>query len=165
MNWLDALIIIVILIPMVLGFRKGLISSVLPLIGIVIGIVLAGRYYGSIAGWLSNWLQSEAQTKIVGFAIIFILVVMAAIFIASVLRRFLSLLFLGWVDKLGGLAFGLVMGSVVAGALLALISKFFASRVESTIADSALAAFFLDKFPFVLGLLPKEFDSVRQFFG
>jgi len=165
LNWLDAAIAIVLVILIVLGFRKGLIGSVVPLFGVVIGILLAGRFYGSVAGWLSNWLQSEAQAKIAGFALIFILVMVVALIVAAFMRRFLSLLLLGWVDKVGGLAFGLVMGAVVCGTLLALASKFFASPLESTIQDSALAGFFLDKFPFILGLLPNEFDSVRQFFS
>lgn len=164
MNWLDAAIIIVLLTLIVLGLRKGLIGSVVPLIGVVLGILLAGRFYGSVAGWLSNWLQSEAQANIVGFAIIFILVMVVAVVIAGFMRRFLSLLLLGWVDRVGGLAFGLFMGAAVCGAILALVSKFFASPLESTVEDSILAAFFLDKFPFILGLLPNEFDSVRQFF-
>jgi len=32
------------------------------------------------------------------------------------------------------------------------------------VADSALANFLLDSFPFILVLLPDEFDSVRSFF-
>jgi membrane protein required for colicin V production len=34
----------------------------------------------------------------------------------------------------------------------------------SLITDSKFAGFFLDKFPLVLGLLPSEFDNIRNFF-
>ncbi|MGB3128228.1 MAG: CvpA family protein [Dehalococcoidia bacterium] len=165
MNWLDIVIIVILVVPMYLGFRRGLIGTVLPLVGIVLGIVVAGRGYGSIANWLSNWLESPAQAKIVAFILIFILFMIAITVVTKLVRGFLGLLLLGWIDKLGGLVFGLVMGGVVAGVLLSIVSKFFLSRVEATVADSALAAFLLDKFPFVLYLLPKEFDAVRQFFG
>jgi membrane protein required for colicin V production len=165
MNWLDIVIIVILVVPMYLGFRRGLIGTVLPLVGIVLGIVVAGRGYGSIANWLSNWLESPAQAKIVAFILIFILFMIAITVVTKLIRGFLGFLLLGWIDKLGGLVFGLVMGGVVAGALLSIVSKFFSSRVEATVADSALAAFLLDKFPFVLYLLPKEFDAVRQFFG
>ena len=165
MNWLDAAIIIVLVVLIILGFRRGLIGSAVPLAGIVLGIVLAGRFYGSVAMWLSTWLHSEAQAKIAGFAVIFVLVMLAAAIIATLLRRFLSLLLPGWVDRVGGLAFGLIMGAVVCGASLALASKFFASPLEGAIEDAVLAGFFLDRFPFILGLLPHQFDSVRQLFG
>jgi membrane protein required for colicin V production len=166
MNWLDIVIIVMLIVPMFLGFRRGLIGTVLPLVGIVLGIVVAGRGYSYVADhWLSGWLESPAQAKIVAFIIIFVLFMIAITVVTKLVRGFLGFLLLGWIDKFGGLVFGLVMGGVVAGALLSIVSKFFSSRVEATVADSALAAFLLDKFPFVLYLLPKEFDAVRQFFG
>jgi membrane protein required for colicin V production len=165
MNWLDIVIIVILVVPTFLGFRRGLIGSILPLVGIVLGVIVAGRGYGSMANWLSNWLESPAQAKIVAFILIFILFMIAITVVTKLVRGFLGFLLLGWIDKFGGLVFGLVMGGVVAGALLSIVSRFFTSRVEATVADSALAAFLLDKFPFVLYLLPKEFDAVRQFFG
>lgn len=165
MNWLDIVIIVIIVVPMFLGFRRGLIGTILPLVGIVLGVIVAGRGYGSVANWLSNWLESPAQAKIVAFILIFILFMIAITVVTKLVRGFLGFLLLGWIDKFGGLVFGLVMGGVVAGALLSIVSRFFTARVEATVADSALAAFLLDKFPFVLYLLPKEFDAVRQFFG
>ena len=71
----------------------------------------------------------------------------------------------GWVDRVGGLVFGLAIGAILSGAILSLAAKYSSPGVETTIKDSALAAFFLDHFPFVLHLLPNEFDTVRQFFG
>ena len=165
MNWLDIIIIIMLLIPTYIGFRRGLLGTVIPLVGIILAIILAGLFYDSIAGRLSGLLESQAQANIVGFIIIFILVLVTAMIIASLSRKFLSLLFLGWVDKLGGLLFGLLIGAVFTSVLLLTISKFFSSSVENTVADSALATFFLDKLPFVFYLLPSEFDAVRQFFA
>jgi membrane protein required for colicin V production len=165
MNWLDIAIIIIVLIPTYIGFRRGLIGTVIPLLGIILAIVFAGIFYDSVAGWLSGWLDSQSQANIVGFIIIFTLVLLASMSVAFLLRSFLSLLLLGWLDKLGGFVFGLLIGAVFSSVLLSIMSKFFASTVEETVADSALASFFLDKLPFVLLLLPNEFDSVRQFFS
>ena len=165
MNWLDIIIIIILIIPTYIGFRKGLIGTVVPLLGIVLAIILAGLFYDSLAGWLSGLLESQSQANIVGFIIIFILVMIAVLIFTRMARGFLGLLFLGWVDTVGGLIFGLILGGVIAGALLSIISNFFSSASEGTISDSALAAFLLDKFPFVLLLLPGEFDAVRNFLG
>jgi len=46
-------------------------------------------------------------------------------------------------------------------AFLAIIVKYTSA---SFIVDSKLSGFFLDKFPLILGFLPSEFDSVRNFF-
>ena len=166
MHWLDVVIIIILVIPMFIGLRRGVIGIIVPLVGIILGIMVAGRFYNSVADWFHpNWLESQAQANIVAFLIIFILFMAAVLVVSSVLRRFFTLFLLGWFDKVGGLILGLVIGGVISGAILSLISKFFASSVEETVAESTLAAFFLDKFPFVLYLLPKDFDTVRQFFS
>jgi membrane protein required for colicin V production len=165
MNWLDAVIIVIILLPMFIGYRRGLIRTLLPLIAVILGIIVAGRTYDNLAGWFHpGLLKSESQASIVAFVIIFILFMAAMAVLARVLHRFLKLLLMGWVDKIGGLIFGLVIGGLISGAALSLIANSFPS-VEATFQNSALAAFLLDKFPFVLYLLPEEFDGVRGFFS
>jgi membrane protein required for colicin V production len=69
---------------------------------------------------------------------------------------------LGWVNHLGGAVFGLVLGALFCGALLATWIKFLG--IAKVISESSLAVILLDRFPAVLALLPGEFDSVRSFF-
>jgi membrane protein required for colicin V production len=164
MDWLDVILILMLLIPTFIGWRRGLIGTVVPLVGFVVAILLAGQFYDSAAGWLSHWFHSPAQAKLLGFALIFILVLAAALTVASIARRLLSLLLLGWVDRIGGLVFGLLTGALISGALLSLVMNFFGSRVEATITNSTLATFLVDKFPLALYFLPGEFDSVRKLF-
>ena len=52
---------------------------------------------------------------------------------------------------------------VAVAAILAVWVKYVGAG--GTIEGSFMAGFFLDSFPIVLGLLPKEFDSVREFFN
>ena len=164
MNWLDIIIIVILVMPAFIGLKRGLVGTVIPMIGIILGVIVAGRSYHHLSGLLDNWLNSEAQIKIVGFIIIFVLFMLCAFLVANMLRKFLSILLLGWVDRIGGLAFGLITGGIIAGAILSLITHFFTSA-EDTVSDSALAAFLLDKFPLVLHLLPKEFDAVQKIFS
>lgn len=153
-------------------FRFGwgrLIGTFVPLIGILAGLALAGLLYSSLADSLSSWLQSRNQATIVAFLIIFIVVMVASIelylILSSLGRKGPKIPMVGWADRLGGVIFGLAIGGVISGAILSLIAKYSSPGMEATIEDSGLAAFFLNQFPFVLHLLPKEFDTVRQFFG
>jgi len=164
MNWLDIIIIVMLAVTTLMGLSRGLIGTVIPLVGIILGIVVAGHCYGSMAEWLSTWLESTSQAEIVGYLIIFALVVTAMLVVARMVSKLLDIMLMGWVDSVGGAAFGLIVGGVVAGALLTIIAKFFPSHVEGTFQDSALASFLLDKFPMVLYILPPQFDSVREFF-
>jgi len=167
MNWLDVIIIIILILPTFIGYRRGLIRTVVPLVAIVLGIIVAGRAYDQFGDWFHPaLLKSRAQANIVAFAIIFILFMAAMTVVSRLLHRFLNLLLMGWVDKVGGLVFGLVLGGVISGAILSLLANTFPSAVEATFQKSALAAFLLDKFPFVLYLLPPAFEEkARQIFG
>jgi hypothetical protein len=53
------------------------------------------------------------------------------------------------------------MGAISASAFLAIIVKLTGTDL---ITNSALAGFFLDKFPVIMGFLPSEFDVIRNFF-
>lgn len=165
MNWLDIVIIVLIVVPTLIGIKIGLVKSILPLGGIMLGVFLAGQHYEPVADWLSSWLENEDQSKLLAFAIIFIGVLAGTALIASIINKILSLLLLGWIDRLGGALFGLSIGSLIAATLLVAVTMFQFSAIEETVQESKITAFFLDNFPFVLGFLPEEFDSVRHFFG
>jgi membrane protein required for colicin V production len=84
-----------------------------------------------------------------------------AALIAHLLRSLIKAIMLGWIDRLGGAVLGLILGALSVSAILAIVVKY---TNTSLITDSKFAGFFLDKFPLVLGLLPSEFDNIRNFF-
>ena len=161
MNGLDIVIIVVMAIAALLGLRIGIIKAVLSLAGLIVGVILAGSYYASFSGQLTFISQANVA-KVVAFAIILIGVMVIAGVLAWFLKRVASIMMLGWVNRAGGAVFGLVLGAIFCGALLAIWGKFLG--VEGAIAESGLAAILLDRFPMVLALLPGEFDAVGSFF-
>ena len=164
MNWLDIVLILILAIPAVIGLWRGLLKTVVPMIGIVLGVYLAGQFYSPVSNWLSVWLESPAQSRIVAFLIIFVVVLLITMILAWQLRKVLNIFLLGWIDHIGGLLFGLAIGAIVSAVAVSLFAKFPFAGVEAIIQDSALAVFLLNSFPFVLSILPEEFDTVRQFF-
>jgi membrane protein required for colicin V production len=96
----------------------------------------------------------------------FIIILIGIMIIAAVLARLLkwtaSVIMLGWVNHLGGAVFGLVLGAILCGALLAIWVKFLG--VTEAVTESSLASILVGFFPLVLALLPDEFDAVRPFF-
>ena len=161
MFWLDIVIIVAIAITTFIGLKIGLIKAVLSLAGLIVGVILAGLYYIPLSEQLT-FISQATLAKVVAFAIILIGVMVIAGVLAMVLKWATSLLLLGWVNRVGGAVFGLVLGAIFCGAVLALWVNVFGAG--ETIANSGLAAFLLKQFPIVLGLLPGEFDSVRSFF-
>ncbi len=53
MNWLDIVILVVVVIPVFLGLRIGIIKAVLSLTGLIVGIILAGQFYEPLSEQLS----------------------------------------------------------------------------------------------------------------
>ena len=160
MNWLDIVIIVAIAIATFLGLRIGIIKAVLSLAGLIVGVILAGLYYVPLSEQLAFIPQANVA-KIVAFAIILIGVMVIASVLAWLLKWAVSKMMLGWVNRLGGAIFGLVLGAIFCSALLAIWVKFLG---EGAVTESGLATILLDRFPMVLALLPDEFDAVRSFF-
>ena len=160
MSWLDIVIIVVVVIATFWGLRIGLIKAVLSLAGLIVGVILAGRFYTPLSEQL-GFIPQATVAKVVAFAIILIGVMIIAGVLAKLLKWAATIMMLGWVNRLGGAVFGLVLGAIFCSALLAIWVKFLG---EGVITESGLATILLDRLPMVLALLPDEFDSVRSFF-
>jgi len=160
-NWLDIVILVVVVIATFIGLRIGIIKAALSLVGVIVGVILAGRYYASLAERLTS-IPQDGVADAVAFAIILIGVMIIASILATLLRWAASAVMLGWVNHLGGAVFGFVLGAILCGALLTLWGNFLGA--PEIFRESNLAGILLDRFPVVLALLPDEFDAIRSFF-
>lgn len=160
MNWLDIVIIIALVVPTFSGYMRGLVKSALSLAGLIAGVVLASNFYRELAGALT-FIDNPDIANIAAFIIILVAVLVIAHVLASLLRATIKAISLGWVDHAGGAVFGFLLGAIFISAILATIVKFFG---EGLVTESAVAAIMLDRFPAILGLLPGEFDAIREFF-
>ena len=160
MNGLDIVIAVALIVPIFTGLRQGLIKAALSLAGLIVGVVLASNFYQQL-GKILTFISDESIANIAGFIIILVVVMIIAAVLAAVLKYTAKAILLGWIDRLGGAIFGLFMGAIFMGALLSILVKFLG---EGLITESVLAGFLLDKFPIILGLLPSEFDMIRDFF-
>ncbi len=161
MNWLDIAILVVLAIAIFLGLKIGVIKTALSLAGLIVGIILAGRYYTPLAKQLT-FISQDSVAQAVAFAIILIGVMIVAGVLARLLKWATSVVMLGWVNHLGGAVFGLVLGVLLCGVLLATWVKFLG--IAEVINESSLSVILLDRIPAVLALLPEEFDAIRSFF-
>ncbi len=160
MNWLDIILIVMLFIPTFIGLRKGLIKTALSFAGLLIGVVLAGNFYRPVSN-LFGFINNENIAYILAFILILALVIVAALLLARLLKSIISSIMLGWVDNFGGAVLGFFSGFLFLGAIMAIWVKLFGSDL---ITGSFLGKLMLDYFPVVLGLLPGEFDVIKDFF-
>ena len=153
MTWLDAVVVAGIALSGLSGLMAGLWKEVFSFAAVFVGIVLAGRYSASL-GHALTFISDPTAAQIVGFVIIFILVMIAGAIAAALMSRLFSTIGLGCVDKLGGLALGILEGIAILGFILGLASHVPVSSVQTTIDGSAAAHFVIRVFNFFAGLLP-----------
>jgi len=162
MNWLDILLLGALALFTLLGVYWGLIRQVLAVAGLVIGIVVAGRYGPEVAGWLTSFTNDDALAGWIGFIIVLVGVSAAASILASALRLFVGLLFLGWLDHLLGGVLGLVQAAIACGILLALSVIYPQPAIDQALASSQLASLFLGVGQVAALLLPDQLQQVLQ---
>ena len=161
MNWLDIVILVLLVISAIGGFATGLIKTVFSLVGLIVGVVLAGHFYVGFSNYLT-FIPGDNGPRVAAFIIIFLIVMIVAALLGILLTKIVSAIMLGWVNRLGGAVLGVILGAFFVAAILAVWVKF--ANPGDAITNSKIASVLLDKLPFILGLLPSEFDSVRQFF-
>jgi membrane protein required for colicin V production len=140
MSTLDIVLLAVIALCGVLGLYWGFIRQVLAIAGLLAGVVLAGRYGGRVADWLSSFISNETIAQLLGFLLVLIAVSAAASLIATLLRRFVGLLFLGWLDHLIGGVLGLLQGGLVAAVVLLVVALFPSEALANALSASRIAS-------------------------
>jgi hypothetical protein len=89
--------------------------------------------------------------------------------LGHIVKGFIKLIMLGWVDSVGGALVGLFIGGLMIAAIFTAIGKWATEEpgktsVGTAIGNSALAHFLIDTFRLLLGILPGRFDAVTGLF-
>jgi membrane protein required for colicin V production len=161
MNWLDIVIMLFLILSIFLGFKAGIIKTLVPLIGLIIGVTLALRFYVAF-GRVLSFIPQPNVAKGVAFAIILIVAVLIFAGLARLLALLVEKVMLGWVDHVLGALFGLFFGAFFVAFVVAIWVVVFGEA--GPISQSRFASFLMGSLPSVLGLLPGELDSIRSFF-
>jgi len=164
MNWLDAVIVIVIVWFTFAAFRAGIIREVVTVIAFVVGVLAAGFYYDDLAENVLLFIDNDTAANVTAFIVLFGAVALAGQLAAILLKQTAGLIRLGWLDHLAGAAFGLLKGLILVEVFLILFTTYPYLGLGDTIRGSAIAPLFLDGGPVLLKLLPGEFnDAVEAF--
>jgi len=144
MNWLDIVIIVVIVLLGIAGLRQGMIRTVFGIAGLIGGIFLAGRYYDELAALL--FPSGATWANIAAYAIIAIATLVVAGVIGWLLAKLVNFAALGWLDRVMGFILGVVIGGLLCAAILAIVVKYYPG-MEATINQSIIARFLVGGFP------------------
>ncbi len=124
MNVLDIILIIPILWLMYRGFTKGFIIELASLAALVLGIWAAIHFSWYTAGVLDDYIDiSKKYLSIISFIVTFILVVILVYFVGRLVEKFVSIIALGFVNKLFGAVFGILKAAFILSLLIFIINS------------------------------------------
>lgn len=124
MNYIDILIVVPILWGAYKGFRKGFIIEIASLLALFLGIWGGVNFSDYIAPYLREWFNiSRELMPLIAFSITFILIVLGVFLIAKLLQKVVSMVALGLVNRLSGMAFGILKFSLILSMILFLLHE------------------------------------------
>jgi membrane protein required for colicin V production len=164
MNWLDILIVLILSWLTFAAFNAGLVREVITLGATVLAVVVAGLYYDDLAQDILVFIDNDTTANAIAFLILLASIFLMGQLLAFLAKRVVSLLMLGWADRIAGAGFGFLKGLLIVEVLLILFVTFPQLNLDNTIDGSAIAPFFLDSIPFLLRLLPGEFKEAVDIF-
>lgn len=124
MNVIDIIILIILAWGAFRGFTQGFILQVVTFIALIVGIWASIRFSDVMAGFLTKNLDITGKyLPVLSFILIFILVIIIAHLIGMLLTRIFELTALGGLNRLGGIAFGMLKMAFIASVLLTLQNR------------------------------------------
>lgn len=157
-NWLDIILVAILLITLILGVIKGLIRQIIGILAVIAGLILAVYYYSSVAQVYERLVSNLTLTYLLGFFTVFIAVLCLGWFLSYLLSKLMKgpLKFLNHVL---GAALGLLKGILICGVIVLALLIF--PREKKALTESQLAPYCLYITRAMYYLIP---ESLKQEF-
>ena len=116
MNWFDLVILILLLIAIVNGYRNGLIQQLVGLAIILLSAIFGGKLAAYILPELNRFIElSPNLARVLSFVLAFAAIALVISFIGKLIQRLLSVILLSTVNR--------ILGSIIAvGTLMFILS-------------------------------------------
>ena len=125
MNFIDFIIILVIVLFAIQGFRKGLIYEIASLTGLILGIYASFHFSGYIEGYLMEYINiPEKYSAVTAFILIFIVVILLVHLIGKIIEQVVNIIALGLLNKLTGSVFGILKAIIILSLSMLIINHF-----------------------------------------
>ena len=164
MNWVSLVIIVIVALLTWRAFRRGFLRELVGLAALILAVPVAGVFYDDMVPKVEPIIDNSLASALISFLAILIGVIVAGQLIGYLLRRSVDVLNLGGADRVAGAAFGFLQGALLCQVLLVALVNFPEPDVRTHIDDSPVATGLLDGAPFVLSILPDQFDDAVDLF-
>jgi membrane protein required for colicin V production len=152
---IDFISVALIILSLIKGLRKGLVVAVFSLLAFVIGLAAALKLSAVVAEYLgASTSISQKWLPMLAFLIIFFLVALLVRLGARAVESVMQMTMLGWLNKLGGIVFYLLVYFLVYSIILFYATKLHIMKSE-TIQTSTT-------YPIIYPMAPIVMDAIGQ---
>ena len=127
MNWLDFLLLAILVVGAILGMRLGLLGAAINAVALLIGWLVAGQLSEQVGGLFAPSLTSDTIVTVMAYVIIMALSLVLARIVWKVVRPIINLATLGIVgvtDRVGGIVVGAILGIIISSAIIIVLARF-----------------------------------------
>jgi membrane protein required for colicin V production len=129
MNWIDLVIVVILIIAIVRGFTDGLVREVAALAALIFGIWGAIKFSSFTAGKLYEWFDMSGQyVGIISFLITFGVIVIVIHFIGIVADKIIDAASIGFLNRLLGMVFGFFKSVLILSVFFVILNAIDARR-------------------------------------
>jgi membrane protein required for colicin V production len=123
MNWIDLIIVILVILSVISGFSNGLVKEVASLVGLVLGIWGAIKFSTFTAAKLYDWFDLTGQyVGIIAFIITFIAIVILIHFVGMIADKIVDIVQLGFLNRLLGMVFGAIKNILILSVIFTIFN-------------------------------------------
>jgi membrane protein required for colicin V production len=150
---IDILVLVLLVMALFKGLRNGLIIAVFSLLAFMIGLAAALKLSAVAADYLGkNSSLSGRWVPVLAFLLVFIAVVLLVRLGAKMLEKVLSLAMMGWLNKIGGVLFYVLLYLFIFSIVL-----FYATQLKIIQTETAQVSI---SYPYLYPLAPKVMEGL-----
>ena len=125
MNVFDWIVLAILIASLFYGYKVGLVDGVVTVIALYVSLLVGGQFAGRVLSLLPLSIENEALSTPIGYVIIFAAVLFASrIVSASANATLEKISVVEWVNKAGGVLFGVVIWVLLAGAVMTVTARY-----------------------------------------
>jgi membrane protein required for colicin V production len=164
---LDLIVLAILGLSIATGFMAGFARVGIGFIAAVLGVGFGFWFYGIPAGWVHQYIHSVLVSNLIGFLLVFWAFLLAGALLGKLVSKLFKWTGLSWLDRLMGGVFGLVRGTLMVVALIAVLMAFTPKPMPNWMVDSKLLPYAVDTSNVLAALAPNAIkdafrDSMRD---
>ena len=129
MNWVDAIIVVILILSLVTGFINGLVKEVASLAALILGIWGAIKFSTFTAEKLYDYFDMTGRyVGVIAFLITFGIIVVIIHFIGILADKVVSAVSLGFINRILGIVFGLIKSMLIMSVFFVVLNAIDARR-------------------------------------